>query len=179
MDLETYSSRYDGETRLQRLVLIGQMTPDETVAQQAFDLAEQQMRQDGNVKRYKDIFIPKTSGSTNNNNNNNNIAAAAGSSSAEQPPEVHPPPPGPALAVVQEIPEEQHHQQQQSSGASWPLSGEYRLEFNNNMHFQSSSLYLTYHFFFFRLSFSIHANHRCFDFSTWSAQSQTIRFGLD
>jgi hypothetical protein len=118
MDLETYSSRYDGETRLQRLVLIGQMSPDESVAQQAFDLAEQQLRQDGNVKRYKEIFAgrPTNSGVT------TAVAASAGSSSREQPPEVHPPPVVPA--AVREIPEEQHHQQQQSSGASWPVSGE-------------------------------------------------------
>jgi len=49
-------SRYAGETRLQRLLLIARTTRDETLASQAFDMAEQQMREDGNVKQYKEVF---------------------------------------------------------------------------------------------------------------------------
>jgi hypothetical protein len=56
LDLETYISRYSGETRLQRLLWIAQTTPDETLSIQAFDLAEQQLRQDGNTNRYKEVF---------------------------------------------------------------------------------------------------------------------------
>lgn len=56
MDLESYISRYSGETRLQRLLLIARTTPDETLASQAYDMAEQQMKEDGNVKRYKEVF---------------------------------------------------------------------------------------------------------------------------
>ena len=48
--------RYAGETRLQRLLLIARTTRDETLASQAFDMAEQQMREDGNVKQYKEVF---------------------------------------------------------------------------------------------------------------------------
>eukprot|EP00980_Cylindrotheca_fusiformis_P001255 scaffold332_cov117-Cylindrotheca_fusiformis.AAC.15 len=56
MDLETYIARYTGETRLQRLLLIAQQTPDDAIATQAFGLAETQMKQDGNVERYKQVF---------------------------------------------------------------------------------------------------------------------------
>ena len=56
MDLESYIGRYSGETRLQRCLLIARTTPDETVANQAFDMAEAQMKEAGNVKRYKEIF---------------------------------------------------------------------------------------------------------------------------
>jgi hypothetical protein len=56
MDYESYIARYTGETRLQRLLLIARTTPDEALASQAFDMAEQQMREDGNVKRYKEVF---------------------------------------------------------------------------------------------------------------------------
>ena len=57
MDLETYIAKYSGETRLQRLLLVARTTPDEAVANQAFDLAEEQMRADGNVNRYKEVFM--------------------------------------------------------------------------------------------------------------------------
>ena len=56
MDLESYSARYSGETRLQRLLLIAQETTDEAVAAEAFALAEAQMKQDGNIRRYKEVF---------------------------------------------------------------------------------------------------------------------------
>ena len=56
MDLESYIARYSGETRLQRLLLIAQRTSDEAIAAQAFTLAEAQMKQDGNVRRYKEVF---------------------------------------------------------------------------------------------------------------------------
>lgn len=56
MDLESYTARYTGETRLQRLLLIARTTSDEALASQAFDVAEEQMRRDGNTKRYKEVF---------------------------------------------------------------------------------------------------------------------------
>ena len=56
MDLESYIGRYSGETRLQRLLLIARTTPDESLSSQAYDMAEQQMKADGNVKRYKEVF---------------------------------------------------------------------------------------------------------------------------
>jgi 26S proteasome subunit RPN7 len=83
MDLETYIARYTGATRLQRLLLIAKTTPDETLAQQAFDLAEEQMKQDGNVRKYKEVFSVDVVGDP----------TAAGSSSGEQPEEQRPPPP--------------------------------------------------------------------------------------
>lgn len=56
MDLESYIARYSGETRLQRLLLVAQTTSDEALASQAYHLAEQQMKVNGNVKKYKEIF---------------------------------------------------------------------------------------------------------------------------
>eukprot|EP00339_Tiarina_fusa_P009995 CAMPEP_0117011940 /NCGR_PEP_ID=MMETSP0472-20121206/10160_1 /TAXON_ID=693140 ORGANISM="Tiarina fusus, Strain LIS" /NCGR_SAMPLE_ID=MMETSP0472 /ASSEMBLY_ACC=CAM_ASM_000603 /LENGTH=474 /DNA_ID=CAMNT_0004714891 /DNA_START=56 /DNA_END=1480 /DNA_ORIENTATION=+ len=56
MDLESYIGRYTGETRLQRLLLIARTTADDALAAQAFDMAEAQMKEDGNVNRYKEVF---------------------------------------------------------------------------------------------------------------------------
>jgi hypothetical protein len=56
MDLEAYISRYSGETRLQRLLLIAKTTPSDALANQAFNLAEEQMKRDGNIKRYNEVF---------------------------------------------------------------------------------------------------------------------------
>jgi hypothetical protein len=56
MDFESYIARYTGGTRLQRLLLVARTTPDETLAAQAFAMAEEQMKADGNVKRYKEVF---------------------------------------------------------------------------------------------------------------------------
>jgi hypothetical protein len=56
MDLESYIGRYTGGTRLQRLLLVARTTTDETQAAQAFAMAEEQMKADGNVKRYKEVF---------------------------------------------------------------------------------------------------------------------------
>jgi len=49
-------TRYSGETRLQRLLLVARTTADEALAAQAFRMAEQQMKEDGNVKKYKEVF---------------------------------------------------------------------------------------------------------------------------
>ena len=56
MDLDSYIGRYSGETRLKRLLLIAESTTDDAVAQRAYDLVEQQLRREGNVKRYKEVF---------------------------------------------------------------------------------------------------------------------------
>ncbi len=56
MDLDSYIGRYSGETRLKRLLLIAETTADEALANRAFDMVEQQLRRDGNVKRYKEVF---------------------------------------------------------------------------------------------------------------------------
>ena len=56
MDLETYISRYRGETRLQRLLHIGKTASDSAFVTQAYELAEMQMKVDGNVLRYKEVF---------------------------------------------------------------------------------------------------------------------------
>lgn len=56
MDLETYISRYRGETRLQRLLHIGKTASDSALVTQAYELAEMQMKEDGNVLRYKEVF---------------------------------------------------------------------------------------------------------------------------
>lgn len=85
VDLETYASRYTGITRLQRLLLIAKTTPSDTVSQQAFDLAEQQLRADGNVIQYQQTFGGVVAAS------NNNQATQAGASSGEQPEEQRPP----------------------------------------------------------------------------------------
>ena len=55
-DLESYSAKYSGETRLQRLLMVARNTTDEALAAQAFRMAEHQMKADGNVKRYKQVF---------------------------------------------------------------------------------------------------------------------------
>ena len=51
MDLEAYISRYRGETRLQRLLHIGKTVLDPSMVTQAYELAEAQMKEDGNVLR--------------------------------------------------------------------------------------------------------------------------------
>ncbi len=56
MDLDSYIGRYSGETRLKRLLLIAETTADKALANRAFDMVEQQLRRDGNVKRYKEVF---------------------------------------------------------------------------------------------------------------------------
>lgn len=56
MDLDSYIGRYSGETRLKRLLLIAETTADDALANRAFDMVEQQLRRDGNVQRYKEIF---------------------------------------------------------------------------------------------------------------------------
>jgi hypothetical protein len=56
MDLDSYIAKYSGETRLQRLLVVARTTSDEALAAQAFRLAEVQMRADGNVKKYKEVF---------------------------------------------------------------------------------------------------------------------------
>ena len=56
MDLDSYIGRYTGETRLQRLLLIIKTCSDQDTALQALKLLEQQVKTDGNVKRYKEIF---------------------------------------------------------------------------------------------------------------------------
>lgn len=56
MDLDSYIAKYNGETRLQRLLLVARTTSDESLAAQAFRMAEEQMKADGNVKRYKEVF---------------------------------------------------------------------------------------------------------------------------
>ena len=56
MDLEAYISRYRGETRLQRLLHIGKTAQDPALVTLAYELAEMQMKEDGNVFRYKEVF---------------------------------------------------------------------------------------------------------------------------
>ena len=70
MDLETYIGRYTGENRLRRLLHIIDSTSSSsssnnnndnndtttTVQQQAFTIAEQYMKQDCNIVRYKELF---------------------------------------------------------------------------------------------------------------------------
>ncbi|CAB9517960.1 signalosome complex subunit 1 [Seminavis robusta] len=56
MDLEAYIQKYKGETRLQRLLHIGKVAQDASLVTQAYELAETQMKEDGNVLRYKEVF---------------------------------------------------------------------------------------------------------------------------
>ena len=56
MDLESYISKYSGQTRLQRLLLVGSTTADAALSAQAYRLAVQQLKADGNVRKYKEIF---------------------------------------------------------------------------------------------------------------------------
>jgi lipopolysaccharide export system protein LptC len=56
MDLDSYIARYSGETRLQRLLVVARTTSDEALAEQAFRMAEEQMKVDGNVIKYKEVF---------------------------------------------------------------------------------------------------------------------------
>lgn len=114
LDLESYASRYSGATRLQRLLLIAKTVPDDVVAQQAFDLAEQQMRQDGNVRQYKEVFGSGSSSS----NPATSITTAAGSSSGEQPEEQRPPPAGEAEAAVAIVAEESQEVAQQQPAST-------------------------------------------------------------
>jgi len=63
MDLDAYSSKYSGETRLKRLLLVARHSSDEDVAAQAFAMIEEQCKATGNVKRYKEVFGGSSSGS--------------------------------------------------------------------------------------------------------------------
>jgi len=56
LDLETYIRKYRGETRLQRLLHIGKTSEDDQLVTQAYELAEAQMKEDGNVVRYREVF---------------------------------------------------------------------------------------------------------------------------
>lgn len=60
-DLETYIGRYNptSETRLQRLLFIGERSSDQAVSKLAYELAERQMKECGNVRRYKEVFGPR------------------------------------------------------------------------------------------------------------------------
>jgi hypothetical protein len=106
LDLESYASRYTGITRLQRLLLIAKSVPSDEISQQAFDLVEQQMRQDGNVLGYRHVF---------------GNATETTSSTGETPEEQRPPPPPtdasmPAAIVAQE---EMTQQQQPPPPPVW------------------------------------------------------------
>jgi hypothetical protein len=57
LDLDAYIAHYTGATRLERLSIIAQSTSDAAVSAQAFALLEQQCKQDGNVMKYKEIFM--------------------------------------------------------------------------------------------------------------------------
>ena len=56
MDLDSYIGRYTGETKIQRLLLIIKTCSDNDTAFLALKLLEQQLKADGNVIRYKEIF---------------------------------------------------------------------------------------------------------------------------
>mmetsp|Transcript_17296 Transcript_17296/g.26762 ORF Transcript_17296/g.26762 Transcript_17296/m.26762 type:complete len:516 (-) Transcript_17296:158-1705(-) len=62
-DLETYIGRYhpSSETRLQRLLFIGEHAPDPGGSSLAWDLAERQMRECGNVRKYREVFSSRAS----------------------------------------------------------------------------------------------------------------------
>ena len=62
MDLDAYISRYSGETKLQRLLLVAKTCPDEDAALQALRLLEKQLKSAGNVRGYKEIFGPSARG---------------------------------------------------------------------------------------------------------------------
>lgn len=62
MELDSYVDRYSGETRLRRLISIAQRGPPEN-KKEALDLAEHQMKRDGNLQLYRRIFC---SGGNNN-----------------------------------------------------------------------------------------------------------------
>lgn len=56
MDLESYIAKYTGQTRLQRLLLVASTTADAALSAHAYRLAVQQLKTDGNVRKYKEIF---------------------------------------------------------------------------------------------------------------------------
>ena len=56
MDLESYIAKYTGQTRLERLLLVASTTTDAALSAQAYRLAVQQLKTDGNVRKYKEIF---------------------------------------------------------------------------------------------------------------------------
>jgi len=62
-DLEAYISRYHptSETRLQRLLFIGEHAPDPGVSSLAWDLAERQLRECANVRQYRKVFSSRPS----------------------------------------------------------------------------------------------------------------------
>jgi len=57
-DLETYIARYPAtsETRLQRLLFIAKKTTDSDLSKRAYHMAERQLRENSNVRCYKDNF---------------------------------------------------------------------------------------------------------------------------
>lgn len=63
MDLDSYIARYTGETRLKRLLSIAAAGSQQeknhvelSQRQRALELAERQMRRDGNAMLYKEVF---------------------------------------------------------------------------------------------------------------------------
>lgn len=63
-DLETYISRYDvlSETRLQRLLFVAKRGKSDDVCRLAYQLAERQVREAGNMRKYREIFYPRSGG---------------------------------------------------------------------------------------------------------------------
>ncbi len=61
-DVEAYSARYSGETKLERLLHIAQIASAEgqtELATQAYELLERYVKQTGNFRRYHQIFGPQ------------------------------------------------------------------------------------------------------------------------
>eukprot|EP00568_Trieres_chinensis_P000074 CAMPEP_0183304006 /NCGR_PEP_ID=MMETSP0160_2-20130417/9247_1 /TAXON_ID=2839 ORGANISM="Odontella Sinensis, Strain Grunow 1884" /NCGR_SAMPLE_ID=MMETSP0160_2 /ASSEMBLY_ACC=CAM_ASM_000250 /LENGTH=91 /DNA_ID=CAMNT_0025466991 /DNA_START=86 /DNA_END=357 /DNA_ORIENTATION=+ len=59
-DVEVYAARYDpqSETRLQRLLHVAKYAPNDEMKRIAYGMAEVQMRETGNVRRYREVFEP-------------------------------------------------------------------------------------------------------------------------
>jgi hypothetical protein len=59
-DLDTYIGRYEplSETRLQRLLFLGQSADNEELAKSAFAMAAQHLQQVGNARTYRHIYGP-------------------------------------------------------------------------------------------------------------------------
>ena len=57
-DLEAYISRYDenSETTIARLLFVARRAPSADLATSAFKLLEQKLKDNGNWKRYKEVF---------------------------------------------------------------------------------------------------------------------------
>jgi len=85
-DLDTYIGRYEplSETRLQRLLFLGQSADNEELAKSAFAMAAQHLQQVGNARTYRHIYGPTPQKQQKHQHQQQVAAAPTGESGSEK-----------------------------------------------------------------------------------------------